>query len=78
MTSKEIVKAIMQEKGKKNVEFAFELKISPNALWDRLNNTKATKDLSVSTLDDMLRRLGYKILIVPRTTEVPDDGYTIE
>ena len=78
MTSKEIVKELMEKQGKKNVEFADMLNISPNALWDRLNNTRKTKDLSISTLNDMLRLLGYKILIVPRDIKVPDDSYKVD
>ena len=77
MNSKEIVKDILKKQDKKNAEFADMLNISPNALWDRLNNTRKTKDLSVSTLNDMLRVLGYKILIVPRDTKV-EDSYKVD
>ena len=78
MTSKEIVKEIMKKQDKKNAEFADMLNISPNALWDRLNNTRNAKDLSVSKLNDMLRLLGYKILIVPRDTKVTEDSYKVD
>ena len=78
MTSKEIVKEIMKEQGVSNAEIAEKLSITPAALWDRLNNKKNAKDLSVTTLNDMLRTLGYKIQIVPRDCRVPDKGYKVE
>jgi DNA-binding Lrp family transcriptional regulator len=78
MTSKEIVKEIMKEQSVSNAEMAEKLSITPAALWDRLNNTKNAKDLSVTTLNDMLRALGYKIQIVPRESRVPDKGYKVE
>ena len=40
MTGKEIVKDLLKKQDKKNAEFADMLGISPNALWDRLNNTR--------------------------------------
>lgn len=78
MTSKEIVKEIMKEQSLSNAAMAEKLSITPAALWDRLNNTKNAKDLSVATLNDMLRALGYKIQIVPRDSRVPDKGYKVE
>ena len=78
MTSKEIIKEIMKDQNVSNAAMAEKLNISPAALWDRLNNTKNAKDLSVTTLNDMLRAVGYKIMIVPRDVRVPDKGYKVE
>lgn len=77
MNSKEIVKEIMKEQNRKNAEVADMLNITPAALWDRLNTSKA-KDLSVSSLNDMLRVLGYKIQIVPRDSKTPTNGYKVD
>ena len=77
MHSKEIIKTIMVKQGKTNAKLASMLNISPQASWDRLNS-KRTKDLSVSVLLRMLRLLDYKVIIVPRTTRVPYDGYEVD
>ena len=76
MTGREIIKDIMEREGKRNAEVADMLNISPAALWDRLN-TKKTKDIPLSTMNEMLRVLGYKVAIVPRTHRV-SDGYTVD
>lgn len=77
MTGREIVKDIMNRQEKTNAEMADMLGISQAALWDRLNNRKV-KDIPLSTLNDMLRVLGYKICIVPRDHRVSEDGYKVE
>lgn len=64
MNAKQIVKAIMEEKGVTNAALANRLGITSAALWDRLNNKK-NKDLSVSTLCDMLQALDYDVVITP-------------
>lgn len=64
MTGKEIIRAIMEQKNKSNAEFANDLGISQQALWDRLNNKKA-KDLSLNVFDTMVRSLGYSVYVVP-------------
>lgn len=75
MKAREIVKDIMAKAEINNVTMAKMLDITPAALWDRLN-TKKTKDIPVSTLQDMLQVLGYKLVIVPDSVNV--EGYTIE
>ena len=77
MTSKEIVKTIMEQQGVSNAELAHRVGVKPTAMWDRLNNTNS-KDLNVALLDDMLRALGYKIQIVPFNKQTPDGGYEVK
>ena len=77
MTGREIVKDIMNKQEKTNAEVADALGITQAAIWDRLNNKKL-KDIPLSTLTDMLRALGYKVCIVPRTFRIPEDGYKVE
>lgn len=77
MTGREIVKDIMNKQEKTNAEVADALGITQAAIWDRLNNKKL-KDIPLSTLTDMLRVLGYKVCIVPRTFRIPEDGYKVE
>lgn len=77
MKAREIVKTIMETLGVSNATMAARLSITQAALWDRLN-TKKVKDIPVSTLNEMLKVLDYKIIIVPREARVPTNGYTVE
>lgn len=77
MKAREIVKVIMESMNLSNATMAARLSITPAALWDRLN-TKKTKDIPVSTLNEMLKVMDYKIIIVPRETRVPTNGYTVD
>ena len=52
------------------------LGITQAALWDRLN-TKKSDNTTVTKLDDMLSVLGYKIVVVPDETPIPEGGYKI-
>ena len=77
MTGREIVKDIMNRQEKSNAEVADMLGISQAAIWDRLNNKKV-KDIPLSTLNEMVRVLGYKICILPRDHRISDEGYKVE
>ena len=77
MTSKEIVKTIMEQQEVSNAELAHKVGVKPTAMWDRLNNTNS-KDLNVAVLNDMVRALGYKIQIVPFNKQTPDGGYEVK
>ena len=77
MTSKEIVKTIMEQKNISNAELAHQVGIKPTAMWDRLNNTNS-KDLNVALLNGMLRALGYKIQIVPYNKKNTDGVFEVE
>lgn len=77
MIGKDIIKAIMETKGVSNATLANRLSITQQALWDRLNNKKATKDLSTAVLVDMAAALDYKVVVVPRETRIKE-GYVIE
>jgi len=77
MKARDIVKEVMEVKSVTNATMADRLSITQAALWDRLN-TKKTKDIPVSTLNEMLKVLDYKVLIVPREVRTPNGGYVIE
>lgn len=77
MKAREITKVIMDKQGVSNASMADRLKITQAALWDRLN-TKKAKDIPVSMLSEMLRALDYKVVIVPRSSRLPTDGYEVE
>ena len=77
MKGREIVKEIMKEQGVTNSLMANRLNITQAALWDRINSGKV-KDIPLSTLNEMLRALDYKIIIVPTDSRVPDKGYKVD
>ena len=78
MNGKEIVREIMTEKGVQNKTLSSKLKISPAALSDRLKQGNGAKDLSISTLKEMLLMLEYEIQVVPVGTKVPKGGYKVK
>ena len=77
MKAREIVKVIMDRQDVNNACMADRLNITQAALWDRLN-TKKAKDIPVSLLSEMLRALDYKVVLIPRSSRVPSDGYEVE
>ena len=77
MKAREIIKLIMEKQEVSNACMADRLNITQAALWDRLNNKKV-RDIPVSLLSEMLRALDYKVVIVPRSSRLPSDGYEVE
>lgn len=78
MTSKEIVKDIMNKKEITNAQMASALNVTQAALWARLDPTKSD-NTTVKKLNAMLRILGYELVIVPRTKASRIDGaYVVE
>ena len=77
MTGREIIKAVMEMVGVSNATLAHRLHIAPNVMWDRLNNKKV-KDIPLATMNDMIRALDYKILVVPASCKCPKDGIEVE
>lgn len=75
MTDKEIVKSIMKEKGIGNAEAANALGLTPATMWDRLNGKK--NSLTVTKLNEILRYLGYDLVIMPRGKANRIDGAMI-
>ena len=65
MNSKELVKKLIEEQGLSQAEAAEKMNLKPQALWDRLNSSK-TKSMSVSKLSEMLKQLGYEVVVMPR------------
>lgn len=60
-------------------------KIKPSVLCDRLNIKSNVlserfkqKNVSVSKLNEMLRALDYKIVLVPRDSKTPSNGFEVE
>lgn len=59
--------------------------VTKTALGRRIGKTDAAvgmkfhqKSITVSSIDEMARALGYKIVLMPDTTPTPKGGYEIE
>lgn len=72
MTEREIIKGIMEEKGIRNADLAAALGQSQAATWDRLNGRAST--FTVKKLNEILRFLGYELVIMPRGKAGRIDG----
>lgn len=76
MKGREIIAAIMEKTGVNNVTLAARLGVTPQVAWDRVNSKKV-RDIPVSTLNDTLRQLDYKVVVVPRNTRIAPDWYEV-
>ncbi len=74
MKATEIVRIVMKNKGIKVVSLADKLKIKSNVLSERLSQ----ENISIVKLDEMLRLMDYKIMIVPRETTEKEGWYRAE
>ena len=76
MRGREIVKAIMDKTGVSNAQLAHKLEVSIATMWDRVNSKKV-KDIPLSTLNEMIRALDYKIIVVPSNKRLNDGEYEV-
>ena len=77
MNGREIIKAIMEQRGISNIEYAKELGITRAAIWDRLDTQKSRKDIPVSMVSTMAKVLGYKGVVVPMEVKIKS-GYVVD
>lgn len=61
MKASDVIKALLEEQGRTQRSFAFELGITPQGLDQRLKS----KNMKVGTLCEMAAQLGYGIRLVP-------------
>ena len=76
MTGRDIIKDIMQKLNVSNATLAHRMGTSIATMWDRVNSKKH-KDIPLSMLNDMLRVLDYKVVIVPMSRQVKSDEYVV-
>ena len=76
MRGREIVKTIMEKNGISNAMLAHRLEVSLATMWDRVNSKKV-KDIPLSTLNEMVRALDYKIVVVPSNKKVNVGEYEV-
>lgn len=74
MIAMEAVKEIMKLKDIRPAVLCDRLKIKSNVLSERFKQ----KNVSVEKLNDMLRAMDYKVVVVPRDSRLPEGGYEIE
>lgn len=74
MVAMEAVKEIMKLKDIRPAVLCDRLKIKSNVLSERFKQ----KNVSVEKLNDMLRAMDYKVVVVPRDTRLPEGGFEIE
>lgn len=74
MKATDIVRAIMKNKGVKIAALADKLKIRSNVISVRLTQD----NISIAKLDEMLRLMDYKIVVVPRDTVEKEGWYRVE
>ncbi|MBR0425847.1 MAG: hypothetical protein IJK01_06985 [Clostridia bacterium] len=74
MKANEIIREVMMLKEVKPSTLASRLNIKNNVLSERLGQ----KNISIDKLNEMLRVLDYKIVIVPRETRVQDGSFEVE
>jgi len=82
VNGREIIKDIMVKHNVTNAALANRLGVTQAALWDRIDTQprkgKPRKDIPVSLLSTMVKPMGYKVVIVPDSEEIPAAGYVID
>ncbi len=74
MKTSEAVREIMKEQGIGTTKMASRMDKTPRVVSDRLRQD----NMSVSILNELLRVLDYKVIIVPRDTKLPRGGFEID
>jgi hypothetical protein len=73
MTASEAIKEILKLKELNQAKLSDMLDIPLKTLNERLRH----KNMSVNKLDEMLRVMGYKIMVVPRDAKV-ENGFDVK
>ena len=68
------VREVMTIRNEKVASLADKLKVKSNVLSERLSQD----NISIAKLDEMLRLMDYKIVIVPRETREHEGWYRVE
>lgn len=74
MTSAQIIRKVMEIKEVRPSVLASRIGIKNNVLSERLGQ----KNMSVAKLNETLRPLDYKIIVVPRECRIPEGGFELE
>lgn len=74
MIATEAVREVMKQKGVRPVDLRKRIGLESNTMNERLNQ----KNISVSKLNEMLRVMDYKIVIMPSEARISADAYEVE
>lgn len=74
MKANEIIREIMKLKEVRPSMLASRLNIKNNVLSERLGQ----RNLSTEKLNDMVRAMDYKIVVMPRECRIPDNSFEVE
>lgn len=74
MKATKALKEVMEMRGVKPAVLCDRLDIKSNVLSERFKQ----ENISVAKLNEMLKALDYKIIVVPRDVRLPDGGIEIE
>lgn len=74
MRTGDAVRGVMKIKQTGVNQLADQMGRSPRLVSERLGQ----ENISVKKLNEMLRVMGYKTIIVPRDTRIPADSFEIE
>lgn len=74
MKASEAIRKVMELTETRVADIAFMTNKKQNVISERLTQ----ENISVAKLNEMLRVMNYKIVIMPRETRIPDRGFEIE
>lgn len=74
MKAHEAIRKVMEVTNTKVADIAFRTNRKSNVISERLTQ----ENISIKLLNEMLRVMNYKIVIVPREARIPEGGYEIE
>lgn len=74
MKATQIIREIMKAKGVGVVALASRLNVKQTTLSQRFRQT----NISVDKMNEMLRVMDYKVVVVPRESRIPDGGFELE
>lgn len=77
MQATEALREVMKLQNVKPADLRYRLGI-PKEKSNVLSERFKQKNISITKLNEMLKVMDYKILIVPRSTRVPSDGFEVE
>jgi len=77
MLVKKAIRAIMDRKGIGLNALAHRLGKNSQFVSDKLNPAKGL-NMSTDKLDELIRAMGYKIVLVPEETELKDGWFEVE
>lgn len=70
----EVIRAIMARNSIKVSTLAARLNIKSNVLSERLSQP----NVSMNKMNEMLRAMDYKIVVLPREARIPDGGFEVD